>query len=640
MQQAVVVKLSSPATCHFPGAEYNETKVKEGTAEMVLARNVNQLFLQRTEFLRSIGINVSTDVEQYLISNSRTFDNTKTKKWQFHVALSVREREMSKEQLTDLADRFMQQFGYGQQPYFIYFHHDTDNNHVHILSTNVDRRGHRISDSFDKDRMLDTVEDLLGITMEKRRAEMFGYSFLTEGQFLNIARSSGFSPQREMVDGVDCYTLFRGKLPKMSMPVAEIAAGCKRKDDEVDKRKREQRTRQIRAMMRKYRALSLEQKPSDKPATTKKELQGQKITGLSSLKHKDGTPLSRLEQYQVKWFMSEIKAKLGLDIHFQKDKNGVIRGYGLVDHAKKIAFDGSQVMKLTDILDYSLSQTHTYEKSQTHKGESVLANKDKSSQANTAKYSRQGAAKQPAKPYPYVHDASLDDFKRLFTASVSCSVTGLFVTIRKADGTTDSRPISEEQFLWYSQASTGVERDDIAMKLAIAAFSRELFEMRRQQVVDDYLAHGRLDECINFDKCSIYKHRDGHYVLRVFFKGDYASHQFSLSNEDARSYLSLNTAEEQSEMLRQLIVKYALSGEERQILMSRLRYEEIVPSPFTASSTPSATAAIAQQLHAFLFQTKAALTAPGGAGDENREYEVGDKTGYEASIANESRLSY
>lgn len=164
--------------------------------------------------------------------------------------------------------------------------------------------------------------------------------------------------------------------------------------------------------------------------------------------------------------------------------------------------------------------------------------------------------------------------------------------------------------------------------------------MRRQQAVDDYLAHGRLDECINFDKCSVYKHRDGHYVLRVFFKGDYASHQFSLSNADAKGYLNLNTAREQSEMLRQLIVKYALSGEERQILMSRLRYEEFVPSPFTASSTPSATAAIAQQLHAFLFQIKTALTAPGGAGDENREYEVGDKTGYEASIANESRLSY
>ena len=573
-------------------------------------------------------------MEQYLLAHSNTFGNSKSTRLQFHYALSVKGREKSKEQLVEIARQLMKEFGAEHNPYFIYFHRDTDNNHVHILSTNVDRMGHRIKDSYDKDRMLDTVEDLLGITMEKQRTEMFGYSFLTEGQFLNIARSSGFSPQREMVDGVDCYTLFRGKLPKMSIPVAEIATGCKRKDDKADKLKREQRTRQIRAIMRKYRALSLSQKPSDKTATTKKELQDQKIIGLSSLKHKEGTPLTRLEQYQLKWFMSEIRSKLGLAIHFQKDKNGIIRGYGLVDHAKKIAFDGSQVMKLADILDYSPSQTHTCEKSQT--------NKNESSQANAAKPSRQGSPKQTTKPHreSYVHDASLDDFKRFFTASVTCSVTGLFVTIHKADDTMDSRPISEEQFLWYSQAPNGVERDDIAMKLAIAAFSRELFEIRRKQVVDDYLAHGRLDECINFDKCSLYKHRDGHHVLRVFFKGDYASHQYSLSNEDAKGYLNVNTAEERSEMLRQLIVKFALSGEERQILMSRLRYEEIVPSPFTASSTPQAAMTIARQIHGFLFQAQKTLTAQGGAGDDNREYEVGAKTGYEASIENESRMSY
>ena len=34
-----------------------------------------------------------------------------------------------------------------------------------------------------------------------------------------------------------------------------------------------------------------------------------------------------------------------------------------------------------------------------------------------------------------------------------------------------------------------------------------------------------------------------------------------------------------------------------------------------------------------------ALTQQGGAGDENREYEVGSKEGYEESIANESRMT-
>lgn len=88
-------------------------------------------------------------------------------------------------------------------------------------------------------------------------------------------------------------------------------------------------------------------------------------------------------------------------------------------------------------------------------------------------------------------------------------------------------------------------------------------------------------------------------------------------------------------------VKYALSGEERQILMSRLRYEEIVPSPFTASSTPSATAAIALQIHAFLFQTKAALTVKGGSSYANREDELRKNKGYEEEIEEENRgISY
>ena len=36
---------------------------------------------------------------------------------------------------------------------------------------------------------------------------------------------------------------------------------------------------------------------------------------------------------------------------------------------------------------------------------------------------------------------------------------------------------------------------------------------------------------------------------------------------------------------------------------------------------------------------KRALTQQGGAGDENREYEVGSGEGYEESIQNESRLT-
>ena len=49
--------------------------------------------------------------------------------------------------------------------------------------------------------------------------------------------------------------------------------------------------------------------------------------------------------------LKELRQKLGVDIHWQKDKNGIIRGYGIVDHKTKTAFDGSQVLRMGEWMD-------------------------------------------------------------------------------------------------------------------------------------------------------------------------------------------------------------------------------------------------------------------------------------------------
>ena len=46
--------------------------------------------------------------------------------------------------------------------------------------------------------------------------------------------------------------------------------------------------------------------------------------------------------------LKELRQKLGIDIHWQKDKNGIVRGYGIVDHKTKTAFDGSQVLRMAE----------------------------------------------------------------------------------------------------------------------------------------------------------------------------------------------------------------------------------------------------------------------------------------------------
>ena len=72
---------------------------------------------------------------------------------------------------------------------------------------------------------------------------------------------------------------------------------------------------------------------------------------LSGLQHKDGNSFNEAEKLQVKWMLKELRQKLGIDIHWQKDKNGIIRGYGIIDHKTKTAFDGSQVLRMGEWIE-------------------------------------------------------------------------------------------------------------------------------------------------------------------------------------------------------------------------------------------------------------------------------------------------
>ncbi len=373
----IVRKLGQAGGGRFPAAGYNENKVLEGVAELLLARNVDGEFLNHLEIMHAIGVNAGSEVERYMKEHSMAYGNSKTQNKQFHVALSVKEHEMNKYELAEFAGKFMEKMGYGKQPYLVYFHHDTDNNHVHILSTRINRYGIAISDSFDKMRMQRVSDEILDITPEKERQKMFSYSFQTEGQFLNVARSCGYNPKKENVDGIDCYTLFRNHYPQLTISMEEIHHRMISKDNGRSMGKREQRARQLKAILLKYRQLSLRQRDETQKgrAAKKSDLEGRKTMALSGLRHKDGTPLSETERLQVKWLLGELRRKLGIDIHWQKDRNGIVRGYGIVDHRTRTAFDGSQVLRMHEWMDAGLREV-------TGKGQKVKGSSGQVTQTN------------------------------------------------------------------------------------------------------------------------------------------------------------------------------------------------------------------------------------------------------------------
>ncbi len=113
---------------------YNEHKVREKEAEILLAQNffkdVSQLsFSDKTKHF-----------ERFTSLNERTTTNT------LHVSLNFDVSEkLSNDQLTEVAKTYMDKIGFGEQPYLVYRHHDAGHPHIHIVSTNIQHDGNRLS---------------------------------------------------------------------------------------------------------------------------------------------------------------------------------------------------------------------------------------------------------------------------------------------------------------------------------------------------------------------------------------------------------------------------------------------------------------------------------------------------------------
>ena len=71
--------------------------------------------------------------------------NSHVKKPVIHISLNPSPKDiLSEEQMTVLAQVFMEKFGYGNQPYIVWLHEDIDRKHMHIVSVRVDEKGGKI----------------------------------------------------------------------------------------------------------------------------------------------------------------------------------------------------------------------------------------------------------------------------------------------------------------------------------------------------------------------------------------------------------------------------------------------------------------------------------------------------------------
>ena len=71
--------------------------------------------------------------------------NSHVKKPVIHISLNPSPKDiLSEEQMTVLAQEFMEKFGYGNQPYIVWLHEDINRKHMHIVSVRIDETGKKI----------------------------------------------------------------------------------------------------------------------------------------------------------------------------------------------------------------------------------------------------------------------------------------------------------------------------------------------------------------------------------------------------------------------------------------------------------------------------------------------------------------
>ena len=287
-----------PSSTNFHAVEYNERKVAEGKAELVEMLNFG--------YISNMGEYSTEDLISFL--NDYSAKNNRIQKPQFHIAFSCKGHEMTHEELVDFARRYMNEMGYGKpgQPMLIYAHHDTDNNHIHVVTSRVAPDGQKIDNNHERRRSQDVINRLLNQSENQRvgesTAKALEYNFSTVQQFMAILETMGYECYKES----DEIILKRAGLVQERVPISQVESHCNQTNDDNQRRKI-----QLRALLKKYRDMSAD----------KEELQ------------------------------QLMRDKFGVSLVFLGSKDSPY-GYMIIDHHTKAVFKGSEVLKLRDLLQF------------------------------------------------------------------------------------------------------------------------------------------------------------------------------------------------------------------------------------------------------------------------------------------------
>lgn len=323
----MIVKIMDPAGSDFPGVNYNDKKIDKGKGELMMMKNFPSFINENSD---------KQQVRDYLKAIS--VGNKKVLKPQFHATISTKFREHSKEELAKIAEDFMDEMGYGKQPFITVFHNDTENNHIHIVTNRVDKQtGKKINDSYEKLKaqkaLADTLEKLYGIKSEEVLNKLLNYKISSLNQLETLLNRSGFKLGKNTNDAKSLIILKNGVVQR-TLSGEQLV---------YDNRKNERRTKQLKAIFSKY-----------------KDIYSNKVFKVEDFRKQEA--MLPEEMQKADWipkieFESELQKMLrdvyGIDLVFHHKDEFQPFGYTVIDHKTSAVYKGSEVMKMNELFEFT-----------------------------------------------------------------------------------------------------------------------------------------------------------------------------------------------------------------------------------------------------------------------------------------------
>ena len=139
----MVIKIYAPAPSSSSAVLYNERKVAEGKASVIFSSRISD------------PANAMKTFSVYENGSLRT------EKMSFHASVNPGPADkLSDTQVAEVVRQLMEKMGYGNQPYILYKHWDTDRVHYHLVSVRVDENGRKIPDFQERKRSQQAMKEL------------------------------------------------------------------------------------------------------------------------------------------------------------------------------------------------------------------------------------------------------------------------------------------------------------------------------------------------------------------------------------------------------------------------------------------------------------------------------------------------